>query len=394
MQMTGGNDMVGFRATALLGALVCAALSTSIAAADTIRIGMSMSATGPGASMGIPERNTVSILPKQVAGQTMEYFALDDGTDATRGVANMRKMIEENNVDAVIGSTATPASAAMSTVAAEKGVPLVVMAASASLIMPMTAEKRWVFKSTQNDSLMADAILEHMAKQGVKTLAFIGFNDGYGDGWLAEAERAAKANNIRLVDVERYARPDTSVTGQVLKIMAAKPDAVLIGAAGTPAVLPQKTLKERGYKGLYYQTHGAANADFLRIGGKDVEGTFLPVGPIVVAEQLPDSNPIKAVALDYIHRYEAANGPGSATSFGAHAYDAFLMLQAAIPAALAKGKPGTAEFRAALRDALEQEKGLVLDHGIATTSPQDHNGFDTRARVMVTIKDGAWKLLP
>jgi branched-chain amino acid transport system substrate-binding protein len=176
--------------------------------------------------------------------------------------------------------------------------------------------------------------------------------------------------------------------------MAAKPDAVLIGAAGTPAVLPQKTLKERGYKGLYYQTHGAANADFLRVGGKDVEGTFLPVGPFVVAEQLPDSNPVKPVALDYIHRYEAANGPGSATAFGAHANDAFLMVQAAIPAALTKGKPGTVEFRAALRDALEQEKGLVLDHGIATTSPQDHNGFDARARVMVTIKDGAWKLLP
>jgi branched-chain amino acid transport system substrate-binding protein len=251
-----------------------------------------------------------------------------------------------------------------------------------------------VFKAPQNDSLMADAIADHMAQQGVKTLGFIGFNDGYGDGWLAETERAAAAHGIRVVDVERYARTDTSVTGQVLKIMAAKPDAVLVGAAGTPAVLPQKTLKERGYKGLYYQTHGAANADFLRVGGKDVEGTFLPVGPIVVADQLPDSNPIKAVALDYIHRYEAAYGPGSATAFGAHAYDAFLMLQAAIPGALAKAKPGTAEFRAALRDGLEQEKGLVLDHGVATTSPQDHNGFDTRARVMVTIKDGAWKLLP
>ena len=386
--------MTKFRAAVLLGALACTALSASITAADTIRIGMSASTTGPAASLGIPQRNTVAILPKQIAGQAMEYFVLDDGTDATRGVANMRKLIDEDNIDAMIGSSATPPSAAMSAVAAENRVPLVVMAASASLILPMTAEKYWVFKAPQNDSLMADAIADHMAQQGVKTLGFIGFNDGYGDGWLTETERVAAAHGIRVVDVERYARTDTSVTGQVLKIMAAKPDAVLIGAAGTPAVLPQKTLKERGYKGLYYQTHGAANADFLRVGGKDVEGTFLPVGPIVVAEQLPDSNPTKAVGLDYIHRYEAVNGPGSATSFGAHAYDAFLMVQAAIPGALAKGKPGTAEFRAALRDGMEQEKGLVLDHGIATTSPQDHNGFDTRARVMVTIKDGAWKLLP
>ena len=386
--------MTRLRATALLAILLGVALSASVAAADTIRIGMSSSATGPAASLGIPQRNTVAILPKQIAGQAMEYFVLDDGTDATRGVANMRKLIDEDNIDAMIGSSATPASAAMSAVAAEKGVPLVAMAASASLIVPMTPDKRWVFKAPQNDSLMADAIAADMARRGVKTAGFIGFNDGYGDGWLAEFGRAAKAQNIRIVAVERYARPDTSVTGQVLKVMAAKPDAVLVGGAGTPAALPQKTLKERGYKGLYYQTHGAANADFLRIGGKDVEGTFLPVGPVVVAAQLPDSNPVKPVALDYIARYEAAYGAGSATSFGAHAYDAFLMLQAAIPVALQKGKPGTAEFRAALRDALEQLHDLVLTHGVANTTAQDHNGFDTRARVMVTIKDGAWKLLP
>ncbi len=385
--------MARFRATALLAVLAGVAFAAS-AAADPIRIGMSVASTGPAASLGIPQRSTVGILPPQIAGQSVEYFVLDDGTDASRGVANIRKLIDEDKVDAVIGSSATPASAAMSTVAAEKGVPLIVLAASASLIVPMTPEKRWVFKAPQNDSLMADAIAADMAKRGVRTLAFIGFNDGYGDSWLAETERAAKAQGIRLVDVERYARSDTSVTGQVLKVMSAKPDAVLVGAAGTPAALPQKTLKERGYRGLYYQTHGAANADFLRVGGKDVEGTLLPVGPVVVAAQLPDGNPVKPVALDYIHRYEAANGAASATAFGAHAYDAFLMLQAAIPAALQAGRPGTAEFRAALRDALEGLHELVLTHGIANTSAQDHNGFDARARVMVTIRDGGWKLLP
>jgi branched-chain amino acid transport system substrate-binding protein len=385
--------MAGFRAMVVLAALAGVGLATP-AGADTIRIGMSVSATGPAASLGIPQRNTAAILPKELAGQAVEYFVLDDATDATRGVANIRKLIDEDKVDAVIGSSATPASAAMSAVAAEKGVPLVVMAASASLILPMTPQKRWVFKAPQNDSLMADAIVGHMAAHGVKTLALIGFNDGYGDGWLVEVERAIKPYSIRLVDQERFARTDTSVTGQVLKIMAAKPDAVLVAGAGTPAALPQKTLKERGYAGLYYQTHGAANADFLRVGGKDVEGTFMPVGPIVVADQLPDSNPIKAFALDYIHRYEAAYGAGSMTSFGAHAYDAFQMIAAAVPVALAKAKPGTPEFRAALRDAMEQAKGLVLCHGIATTSPDDHNGFDERARIMVTIKDGTWKVLP
>jgi branched-chain amino acid transport system substrate-binding protein len=380
-------------AAMLVSAMLAAALSAP-ALADTIHIGVTVSATGPAASLGVPQRNTIALLPRTIAGDDVVYIVLDDGTDATRAVANMRKMIDEQNVDAVIGSSATPASAAMSAVAAEKQVPMVSLAASVSLIEPMTPEKRWVFKAPQNDRLMADALAAHMVQQGVHTLAFIGFNDGYGDGWLAETERATRANGIRLVDVERYARPDTSVTGQVLKVMSAKPDAVLIGGAGTPAALPQKTLRERGYKGLIYQTHGAANADFLRVGGKDVEGTVLPVGPVVVAAQLPDGNPVKPVALEYIARYEAAHGAGSATSFGAHAYDAALLLQAAIPVALKQGRPGTPAFRAALREAMEHQTNLVLTHGVANTTPQDHNGFDTRARVMVTIANGTWKLLP
>ncbi|CAH2600608.1 ABC transporter substrate-binding protein [Rhodovastum atsumiense] len=385
--------MSSSRAT-LLSAIAALAFSVGPALAQPIRVGVSVSSTGPAASLGIPERNTIALLPRQVAGQEVEYVVLDDGTDATRGVANIRKLIDEDHVDAVIGSTATPASAAMSVVAAEKQVPMLALCASASVIVPMTPEKRWTFKMPQNDSLMADAIAEHMAKSGVKTAGFIGFNDGYGDGWFTEFERAAKAHGIRVVAAERYARTDTSVTAQVLKVMMAKPDAVLVGAAGTPAALPQKTLKERGYKGRYYQTHGAANADFLRIGGKDVEGTVLPTGPVMVAAQLPESNPVRAVGLDYIARYEAANGPGSANSFGAHAYDAGLLLQAAIPVALEKGRPGTPAFRAALRDAIESRKELPLTHGVATLTPQDHNGFDQRARVMVTIQNGTWKLLP
>lgn len=377
-----------------LGGIVFGAFTTSAAAADTLRIGVSVAATGPAASLGIPQRNTIAVLPKKIDGLDVEYFVLDDATDATKAVANMRKLIDENNIDAMIGSSAVPASAAMGTVGLEKGVPVVAMAAAAALIQPMTPEKKWLFKAPQNDSLMADAIAEDMVKRHVKTLGFIGFNDGYGDSWLTETERAAAAHGIKVVAKERYARTDTSVTGQTLKIMAAHPDAVLVGAAGTPAVLPQKTLHERGYKGLYYQTHGAAIPDFLRVGGKDVEGTFLPVGPVLVAAQLPDSNPVKAVALDYIHRYEAVYGPGTATAFGAHAADAFSMIAAALPAALKAGKPGTPAFRAGLRDGLENLHELVLCHGIVNTTAQDHNGLDARGRVMVTIQDGTWKLLP
>ena len=358
-----------------------------------IKVGVTLSATGPAASLGIPQRNSIALLPTAIAGQPVEWIVLDDGTDSTRAVSTARKLIGED-VDALVGSSATPPSLAMIDAAAESGTPMISMAASARLIEPMDAQRRWVFKTPQNDSLMADAVAAHMAANGVKTVGFIGFNDAYGDGWLTEAERAFKAHGIQIVAVERYARTDTSVTGQVLKLVAARPDAVLIAGAGTPAVLPQRTLHDRNYGGKYYQTHGIANNDFLRVGGKDVEGTIFPAGPVLVAAQLPADNPIRPVALDYVHKYEAANGPGSVSAFGAHAYDAALLLENAIPAALEAAKPGTPEFRAALRDALENEHGVILDHGIATMSPTDHNGFDDRARVMVTIRNGAWVLLP
>jgi branched-chain amino acid transport system substrate-binding protein len=193
---------------------------------------------------------------------------------------------------------------------------------------------------------------------------------------------------------ERYARTDTSVTGQTLKMISAKPDAVLIAGSGTPAALPQKALKERGFAGKVYQTHGVANADFLRVGGKDVEGTFLPSGPVLVAEQLPASHPVKKSAMAYVTAYEAVHGKGSVSTFGAHGWDAGVLMAAAVPVALKKAKPGTVEFRTALRDALEQIKELPGAHGIFNMSENDHLGLDQRARVMVKIENGAWKYIP
>jgi branched-chain amino acid transport system substrate-binding protein len=231
-----------------------------------------------------------------------------------------------------------------------------------------------------------------MANHGVKTVAFIGFADAYGESWFKEFGKAADLAKIKIVANERFARTDASVTGQVLKMMSQNPDAVLIAGAGTPAALPQKTLKERGYKGKYYQTHGVANNDFLRVCGKDCEGTYLPAGPLLVADQLPDSNPVKKSALTYKHAYEAAYGVGSISTFGGHAWDAGLLLQKAIPLALQKGQPGTQAFREALRAALEGTKDLPASHGIFNMSANDHSGLDQRARVMVEIVDGKWKL--
>lgn len=361
------------------------------AASAQVKVGVTVSATGPAASLGIPEKNTFTLLPKEIGGKKIEYIVLDDASDTTTAVKNTRKMISEDKVDVVVGSTVTPNSLAMVDVVAESNTPMITMAASARIIEPVDAKRTWVFKTPQNDSHMATAISEHMGNSNVKTVAFIGFADAYGEGWAQEFAKVADIRKIKILANERFARTDTSVTGQVLKIMSANPDAVLIAGSGTPAALPAKALKERGYKGKIYQTHGVANADFLRVCGRDCEGTYLPAGPLLVAEQLPDSNPVKKPALAYKTAYEKAFG-GQVSTFGGHAWDAGLLLQNAIPEALKAGQPGSKEFRKALRDALEKTKELPVSHGIMTMSPTDHLGLDQRSRVMVQIVDGKWKL--
>ena len=370
------------------GLLLCAQ-----ALAD-INVGVTVSATGPAASLGIPEKNTLSLMPTSIAGQKVNYIVLDDASDTTSAVANTRKLITEHKVDVVIGSTTSPNSLAMIDAVVEGATPMISMAASNRIVDPVDAKKRWVFKTPQNDIMMALAIAQHMSSAGVKTVGFIGFADAYGEGWFQEFSKIAELKGLKLVASERYNRTDTSVTGQVLKLVAAKPDAVLIAGSGTPAVLPQKSLRERGYAGKYYQTHGVANNDFLRVGGKDVEGTFLPSGGVLVVSQLPADHPVKKSAQDYVNKYEAAFGKGTVSTFGGHAWDAGLLLQAALPVALKKAQPGTPAFRAALRDALEGVKELPGAHGVFNMSPTDHLGLDQRARVMVKIDKGTWLYQP
>jgi branched-chain amino acid transport system substrate-binding protein len=371
-------------------ALAASLLAAGLAQAD-INVGVTVSATGPAASLGIPEKNTIALMPKTIAGQKVNYIVLDDASDTTAAVNNTRKLLTESKVDVLLGSTITPNSLAMIDIVSEAQTPMISMAASARIVEPVDAKKRWVFKTPQNDIMMSLAIAEHMANSGIKTVGFIGFSDAYGEGWFQEFTKAAELKKLQIVANERYGRADTSVTGQVLKLVAAKPDAILVAGSGTPAALPQKTLKDRGYAGKMYQTHGVANADFLRVGGKDVDGTWLPAGPVLVADQLPAGHPLKKSATTYVTAYEQAYGKGTVSTFGAHAWDAGLLMTAAVPVALKKAQPGTPAFRAALRDALEQVKELPGAHGIFNMSPTDHLGLDQRARLMVRIENGTWK---
>lgn len=375
------------------GSLAVTMMCAASAAFAQVKIGVVLSTTGPAASLGIPEKNTIALLPKEIGGKSVQYIVLDDGSDTGKAVQDVHKLIDEDHVDAIVGSTVTPNSLAMLDPTSAAKTPMISLAASAKIVEPMDDKRKWAFKTPQNDGLMANAIADYMAKHGVKTVGFIGFADAYGESWNAEFAKAASADHLKVVASEKYNRSDASVTGQVLRLMSANPDAVLIAGSGTPAALPAKELKSRGYKGKIYQTHGVANNDFLRVCGKDCEGEILPSGPVLVADQLPDSSPVKQSALAYKNAYEKAYGAGSVVTFGGHAWDAGQMLQRAIPEALKKAQPGTEAFRSALRDALESIKELPISQGIMNTSLANHNGLDQRARVMVEVVDGKWKLL-
>lgn len=372
----------------LLQLAACACFGAASLAHADITVGIDLSSTGPAAAIGIASKNAIALWPNEIGGQKAHYIILDDGSDPGNAVRNVRKLISEDKVDVVVGPNITPSALAMTDVIADARTPMITLVGSSSVVEPQQGKRKWVYKMAQGDAAMADVLTRYMANHGVKTAGFIGFADAYGQSWWDEFSKFAALRKIRIVASERYNRTDTSVTGQVLKVMAAKPDAVLVAGSGTPAVLPQRTLVERGYRGAIYQTHGIATYDFIRVGGKDVEGTLFPTQPGVVARQLPADHPARPAALAFTKKYEARYGPNTVTQFAADAYGVWDLLNNAVPRAMKTAQPGTVAFRQALRDALENTHNLAIPNGIVNTSPQDHVGLDQRASVMGIIKNG------
>ncbi|MFA5702092.1 MAG: ABC transporter substrate-binding protein [Advenella sp.] len=372
----------------LFSGIMAAFAFQSVSQADVV-VGVNVSATGPAAAIGIQSQNAMNLWPETLGGEKAKYIILDDGTDVSKAVRNVRKLTAEDKVDVIIGPNTTAATLALLDVLKETQTPLIALAASSSIVEPADdSGRRWVFKMPQNDSLMADVLIDEMVKKGHKTVGFIGFADSYGENWWKEFTSRLNGR-LEVVARESFQRTDSSVVGQALKLISAKPDAILVAGAGTPAVLPEKTLKDRGYKNPIYQTHGIGTLEFLQVGGKSVEGTLFPTGPGVVARGLPDSNPVKQVAMDFTERYEAKYGPNTATQFAGDAWGAWIVADKAVSRVIKKGiKPGTIEFRNALRDEIENTKDLIVPNGVLNISPSDHQGFDARAAVMGTIKDG------
>ena len=372
------------------GVLAAALLATAPAMAE-VHVGVILSLTGPAASLGIPEKKTIELFPKTIDGEAIKYTILDDGSDPTTAVKDARQLIEQDQVDVILGPSITPNGLAIIDVVAEKKVPDIAIVPSIS--NPVTDKTRWVFSAPQSNALMAHAVVESMLKHHYTQVAFIGFSDAYGEGWWKAFSADAKANGITVVDKESYARTATSVTGQALHIVGAKPQAVLVAASGTPAALPARALKQVGYNGQIYQTHGVANPDFLRVCGADCNGTLLPVAPGLVASQLPDSTAFKAAAVRMDQIFQKAYG-NTVSQFTVNAWDSGVLFEHALPVALKVAKPSDkAAFRAALRDALEGLKDIPGADGVYTMSATDHNGLDARAVVMVRIENGAWKLV-
>ena len=363
-------------------------LSLSSAALADIKIGVILPLTGPASGLGIPASNQIKLWPATIGGEKVQVTVLDDATDPTNGVKNARRYVTEDKVDLIVGSVATPVGVAIAEVALETKTPQLALT---PIGLP-AGKDAYSFRMPQSNGVMAHAIIGHMKKQGVKTVGFLGYTDAYGEQWLQAFTPMAEKEGIKVVGVERFARTDTSVTAQALKLVGANPDAMLIVASGSGAAMPHKGVVERGFKGKIYQTHGAASKDLMRVGGKDVEGAFVVAGPVIAPDQLPDSNPSKKIALSFAQAYDKAYGAGTANQFAGHAHDVVVVLEKAVPLALKKAKPGTPEFRTALRDAFETMGSTTVAHGTINWTKDDHWGYTLDTGVIYKVANGAWKV--
>src|SRR5919206_145079 len=361
----------------------------ALAQTSEITIGITTTTTGPGAALGIPERNALEFVPKEIGGVPLKVIVLDDGGDPPTAPTNARRFVTESKADIIMGSALTPPTIAVSNVANEAGIPHFGLAP-----FPITPERaKWSVAMPQPIPIMGKVLYQHMKAHGIKTVGYIGYSDSYGDLWANDFKAQAVPMGMTLATEERFARTDTSVTGQVLKLLAANPDAVLVGASGTAAALPQSTLRDRGYKGLIYQTHGAASMDFIRIAGAAAEGVIMSSGPVMSPESQPDSALTKKPGLALNTAYEAKYGANSRSQFAGHSYDAFEVLKRVIPVALKAGKPGTPEFREGIRQALLTERDIAASQGVYNFTEKDRYGLDDRSRILLTVKNGKYVMV-
>jgi branched-chain amino acid transport system substrate-binding protein len=386
--------MSGTRARWIIS-LSAVLIAAAAPASAEYKVGFITSLSGPAATIGIPYSRGIAAAKEytgEIGGEAITLIQLDDGSDPSAATRDARKLIEEDKVDILIGTATSTSSMAMATVANELKVPFIAI----SPIKPPAAEngERWTLAVTQPPPLMVKVVTDRIAQDGVKRLAYIGYSEAWGDFVYNGAKAAEKEGGLQVITNERYARTDTTVTAQILKIMATRPEAVLIGGSGTQGALPLLSLAERGFKGKIYGTPAIVNADFIRVGGKAVEGILASGGPVIVADQLPESHYAKKISLAFRDAHLKANGVPSTDSFAPYAFDAWLIFADAAARAKAKAQPGTPEFHDALREALFSVKNLAGTQGLYNFTPDSSYGVDERSLVLMQLVDGKWKYAP
>lgn len=384
---------------ATLVASLVGVMPLGVAAAQApIRIGFIDALSGPNAALGLPQQRGLQVAHAQwpeVDGHKVIVITEDDGSDPAASEREARKLAHDDHVDVLIGTVGVPNVMAMASIATSSRTPQISPdPTSHPTTDPAT---QWTVSIEQPFGLMVGTVVRQMRKDGVKTVAYIGFSDALGDLAYRDLVASAKQAGIKVLDDERYARSDTSVTGQVLRMMSLHPDAVFGGNSGSAAALPFLALRKLGYKGRFYDQHGVINDAFVKVVGEAGNGLVAVSGPGVVAEQLPRDNPVRPVALKFLELYRKRFHADPSGLFESYGYDAYRLFVSA--ARRATGTPGTAAYRASLRQAILSTHGLVQTNGILSFKPGDYYGYgsgrvDQHAAVPVRLVDGKWRLIP
>ena len=353
---------------------------------ESYKIGALFAVTGFNSPLGTPEKETAKMLEEQINakgginGKKLEVIVYDTESDETKAVTLAKKLIEQDKVLAIIGPSSTGESLALVDTVQKAQIPLISAAASAQIVAP---KNTWVFKTPQSDSLVVSELFDHLKAKGLTKVALLTSSGGFGTTGKAALDAAAPKAGIQIVAAETFGDTDTDMSVQLTKIKGSEAQALVVWGTNPGPALISKAAKQLSLGIPIFDSHGIANKKFIELAGDAADGVVFPAGKLLVASELPDSDPQKSVLLDYAKEFQAKYGK-PADTFGGHAGDALTMVVKAIE----KVGPDKAK----IRDELESIKGFIGIGGVFNMSPQDHNGLGKGALAMVKIVNGEWKL--
>ncbi|MDO9632361.1 MAG: ABC transporter substrate-binding protein [Humidesulfovibrio sp.] len=355
---------------------------------DSFKIGAVLSVTGPASFLGEPEKNTLLMLQDElnakggVEGRKVQIVIYDDESDVNKCVMAAKKLIENDKVAVVIGPSISGNTLAIAKFFAPAKIPLVSCSAAEKIVKPVDP---WVFNTPQLDRHAVGKILMDAKKKGYAKLAILTVSDGFGQAGRAVLQELIPAQGLALVADEVFGPKDTDMSAQLTKIKGAAPDAIICWGTNPGPAVVARNRAQLGITTPLYMSHGVASKKFIELAGVSAEGLILPAGRLVAVSQVPDGNPQKALLTKYVADYTKKFGAAPST-FGGHAYDALMLVTEAV-------KMGKSFKPQDIRDNLEKIKAMPGTAGVYTMTPENHNGLDESAFVMVTIEKGEWKVV-